>query len=141
VCVTPATRTQTAADNAQAANRRASLNIWMSTWAPGPNCNGDVCSINSDSDIPRFQINGDHFNLAPVTVGVYRASDGSAIWQTSLTASARSGYVAGSFAVQADVIDCGLDPAAQTNAYLRAYDSVSDRWSSEISVKTGCTVL
>lgn len=32
VCVTPVTRSQAWSDNAQAANRRASFNIWITRW-------------------------------------------------------------------------------------------------------------
>jgi hypothetical protein len=141
VCVTPQTRSQTAADNAQADNRRASLKVWLTSWYPGPTCTGDVCSTTSDADIPRFRINGDHFNLDTVAVGVYRSSDGRALWSRDVRATSHAGYVAGSFGVKADVIDCATSPRTPINAYVQAYDHVTTRRSTPIPVRTGCTVL
>ncbi|KAH0545391.1 hypothetical protein FGG08_000532 [Glutinoglossum americanum] len=141
VCVTPATRTQTANDNGQVVKRRVIPSIWMTKWFPEPVCNGDICGITSDNDIPRFYINGEHFNIGPVTVGVYRSSNGSPLWQTTLNAESHIGNIAGSFGTKTNVIDCEFSPTTQTNAYLRARDNISNRWSNPIYVKTGCKFL
>lgn len=141
VCVTPATRTQTAEDNRKGPDRRASLNIWLTHWAPGPVCNGDVCSITSDHDIGRFTVNGDHFNIGRVTVGIYRSNDNSRIWGTSLDARPRNGFVGGSFDSKSNVIDCRGATPGGNNAYARAYDHISQRWSTRIYLRTGCNIL
>jgi len=142
VCVLPATRSAAAADNAQAANRKASLNVWFTHWFPGTKCNPDgTCSTTSTDDIPRFQINGDHFNFETVTVGIYKIADNSPIWTGSVLASNHNGFVAGSFGVEADVFDCGSISKGPDTAYIRAYDPVSSRWSTPLNVKTGCAVL
>jgi hypothetical protein len=142
VCVIPAVRSRTAADNASRADRWASLRIWMTHWTVPPDCHGDVCTIGSTDDIPRFKINGDHFNVGRVYVGVFRLSDNSALWSTNLTASFHSGFIAGSFGAQANVFDCGAIGASGGNdAYLRAYDYVTTRWSAPIYVHANCAVL
>lgn len=141
VCVTPTIRTQTKADNDQAATRKASLNVWLTHWFPPPDCHDGVCSTTSDSDIPRFKINGDHFNLASINVGIYRSKDNSVIWQKAITATSHTGFVAGSFGLQANVIDCVGAPKAVNDAYVKVYDSVSTRSSSPIFIKTSCSVL
>lgn len=130
VCVTPATRTQAAEDNAQAANRRASLDIWLSDWR--------IPVFGEDA--LRYQINGDHFNLAPVIVGIYDLNN-NALWEETITAqdNSQAGYIGGSFFVSAESLDCSANPAIPVNAYARVYDTVSDRWSASIGVHTGAT--
>jgi hypothetical protein len=126
VCVTPATRSQAAADNAQAANRRASLNLWISDWYDPAN-----------SDQPMFQVNGDHFNIGQVTVGMYW-SDTNQETEAAFTQNCvfHAGYIAGSFGVQFHGIDCNqFDPSHPVNAYAKAYDYISQRWSAAVPVK------
>jgi hypothetical protein len=142
VCVTPAIRSQTAADNATGADRRASLNIWFTHWTVPPVCNGSTCTVGSTDNIPRFKINGDHFNLGQVYVGVFRFSDNSPIWATTITATFHAGFVAGSFGVQAPVFDCAaINAAGGNDAYLQAYDYITTRWSAPINVHANCAVL
>jgi hypothetical protein len=142
VCVTPATRSQAWSDNATSSNRRASLNTWYTHWTVPPNCTGSTCTIGSTDNIPRFKINGDHFNLGQVYVGVFRLSDNSPIWATTLTATFHTGFVAGSFGVQAPVFDCGaIGAPGGIDAYLRVYDYITTRWSTPIYVHAICAVL
>lgn len=135
VCVTPAIRSQTWADNAAAADRRASLNVTVGRWYPGPQCDGNVCSSTSTDDIPRFRIKGDHFNAGAVTVRIARLSDQHVLWRRTIQA------VGNSWTVDADLFDCSFGAPAPANAYVRAYDSGSSRWSAQIPVRTSCTVL
>lgn len=106
VCVTPSMRTQAADDNSQAANRCASLNIWTTSFTdpsiPGEVCNGDVCSTPSG-----VQVNGDHFDLGTVTVGIYSTANDSPLKpEVTVTASSHPTLVAGGFSVKFDVPDC-----------------------------------
>jgi hypothetical protein len=130
VCVTPATRTQAAEDNLQAANRVASLNIWLSDWR--------IPIFGQDA--LRYQINGDHFNLAPVILGVYDLN-GNTLWTETITAQdhTNAGYIGGSFFEGAQSLDCSSNSGIPVNAYARVYDTVSDRWSASIGVHTGTT--
>lgn len=138
VCVTPATRSQVQSDNSQAANRVASLNTWTTNWYPGPVCNGDICTTTSDSDIPRFKVNGDHFNLGQVRAGIYKINGDVKIWEQTVNTAAYSGYGNYAFGVQSPVINCRNSP---NDAYIRVYDLVSARWGPKIFVPTGCKVL
>lgn len=120
VCVTVATRTQAAIDNSQAADRRASLNTSVTNWYP------------PGSSIPRFYIQGDHFNIASVTVGIYRSSDSYPVW--NIDATSRSGLVGGSFGIQTDITNGAGNPSAQIKAYVQVYDSISTRSSTRIDI-------
>jgi hypothetical protein len=135
VCVTPETRSQTWADNAAGAARRASLNLTLGRWYPGPQCDGDICTSTSIDDIPRFRISGDHFNTGAVTVRIVRGSDGHVLWSKQINNWLTV------WTVDADVIDCGFHSSAPKNSYVQAYDSGSSRWSAQIPVRTGCSVL
>jgi hypothetical protein len=126
VCVTVATRSQAAADNAQAANRVASLNLWITDWYTP-----------ETSDQPMFQVNGDHFNIGQVTVGMYWSDINEEI-QPAFTQNAvfHTGYIGGSFGVQFNGVDCSQsDPSTPQNAYAKAYDWTSSRWSAPFLVK------
>jgi len=133
VCVTPSTRSQTHSDNAEAANRRATLSLWISRWYPPSDCDDD-CST-SDNDVPRIQVNGDHFNVGRVWIGTYRRSNGHLIDGFWVSATARSGFVAGRFRHHTDELYC--DSGSETR-YIRAYDRISHRWSSKLGIRTGC---
>jgi hypothetical protein len=135
VCVTPTIRQQTSIDNATAAARRASLNVTVGKWYPGPQCDGDVCTSTSTDDIPRFRISGDHFNVGSVTVRIARTPGNHVLWQRTIQTAANS------WTVDADVIDCSFGPSKPANAYAQAYDYGSSRWSAQIPVRTGCSVL
>ena len=127
ICVTPERRTQTAFDNSQAANRVASLNIWITHLFP--------------DEFGRFQINGDHFNFKPVTVGIYRVSDNVAQWETTLTPGFTEGFIAGSFGASTNIIDCMGFPSSPYNSYARAYDTNSNRYSAKIYLQTSCNPM
>jgi hypothetical protein len=128
VCVTTATRTEAQEDNAQAQNRWATLNITISTWV---------------NPVPfptpwKILVTGDHFNYAPVTVGVYNLS-GAAMWVDTFTAYSNNGLVAGSFITEAPFTLCDSLSYLPINGYVKVYDSLSDRWSAEVYIKTTFT--
>jgi hypothetical protein len=142
VCVTPATRSQASHDNSQADSRRAAVKIWLTRWYPTPKCNGNTCTSTSTDGIPRFQVNGDHFNInSQVLIGFYRLNDHRLIKSYTLSATARDGFPGGSFDKKADVIDCSFDKKTPENAYVKTYDHTSGRWSNSIAIRTGCPVL
>jgi hypothetical protein len=120
-------------------SRRASLNLWITQWfdTSGTTCDGDICQTTNTATIPRIQINGDHFNLGDVFVGLYRTSDDTVLWSIEGTARAQSGYSGGAFGARTPRIDCGL---GRDNAYAQAYDHTSERWSDRVYVDVECAV-
>jgi hypothetical protein len=134
VCVTRATRSQAWSDNAQAANRRASLNIWITRWYPTANC-GEGCST-SDAGVAHMKINGDHFNIGDrVWLGYYQLNSRRLIQGYWVNATPHPNFPGGSFGRKTDMLDCGKGAAT---AYIRAYDQTSGRWSSQLNIHTGC---
>jgi len=124
VCVTPATRTQAAEDNSQAANRVLSMNVWITDWAP------------ESDDYPYIKVNGDHFNLGPVQVGIFNDDGSTSQPWTTYTAASYSGYVAGSFGAETQVNDCSSDvPAGTVNAYVQVLDVTSGCYSAKVPVE------
>ena len=128
VCVTPATRSEAAYDNSQAPNRWATLNISISTF---------VEPVNWPTP-QRILITGDHFNFAEVNVGVYDLNN-VAHWTENFTAYSNYGLVAGSFITGAPFALCDNFTALPYNGYVKVYDTLSDRWSPEVYVKTTFT--
>ncbi|GGO14259.1 hypothetical protein [Microbispora bryophytorum] len=140
VCVTPAARAQAKLDNGKAAERKVSAKLWITRYTVPPVDNGDgTATSTSVDDIPRLKINGDHFNHGQVRLYI-RYTSGKLYWSGTVTASAHSGYVAGSFGKKTGVFDCafGGKPA---NAYAQAQDVISGRWSAKVPVRVGCAVL
>ncbi|MEU7883943.1 hypothetical protein AB0B54_00435 [Microbispora bryophytorum] len=140
VCVTPAARAQAKLDNGKAAERKVSAKLWITRYTVPPVDNGDgTATSTSVDDIPRLKINGDHFNHGQVRLYI-RYNTGKPYWSGTVTASAHSGYVGGSFGKKTGVFDCafGGKPA---NAYAQAQDVISGRWSAKVPVRVGCAVL
>ena len=98
------------------------MNVWVTNWYPPGNTT------------PQFYIQGDHFNIGSITIGIYRNNDSSPIWKINSSASKRSGFVGGGFGVQSNVIDGSGDPSVLTNAYIKVDDSISIRSSTLINV-------
>jgi hypothetical protein len=141
VCVTPATRAQAQYDNSQAANRRASVDIWITNWYPSPSCNGSTCTTTSEDDIPHIKVNGDHFNVnGKVWIGIYR-SNGQLIKSYTLTSTPHNGYAGGSFGQQTNYINCSPNGKSKPDSYVRSYDYTSGRWSNTVSLTTQCATL
>jgi hypothetical protein len=113
VCVTPATRTQAAADNAAAQSRFArnvqvhTPQIWLTSWYPGPVCNGTTCSSTSNDDIPRIKVNGDYFTLnSNVYISFTKIATGARVDHYYVTAPFHTGYALGSFGKRANEFNC-----------------------------------
>jgi hypothetical protein len=146
ICVTPAVRAQAGADNAQAGNRVALLSLWVSDWTPpspppAQNCSGSVCTTtDGGSDLPQFQINGDHFNFGPVVLEV-RNTSGSVLWQTTVTASSYPGFPGGALYAQTPFADCASVPGTSDNLYVIAFDTLSGQWSAKLPVNSDCASL
>ena len=126
VCVTPERQTQTAFDNSQAANRVAALHIWLTHDYPIAGSPGLIT------------INGDHFNLASVTIDIYRTSDDSVMFSKIFTPGYSPGYIAGSFGVPTDIVDCEAVSDLGYDSWVQVFDSVSTRISNKIYLKTIC---
>ncbi|WP_433258033.1 hypothetical protein ACQPYK_22235 [Streptosporangium sp. CA-135522] len=140
VCVTPAVRSQARADNAQAAGRKVTARLWISTYRVKPHDNGDgTATSTSTDDIARLKLNGSHYNIGQVKLYI-RYTTGRVYWSGTVNASAHSGYAAGSWGKETGKFDCSA-PGKPANAYAQAYDVLSGRWSARVPVRVGCAVL
>ncbi|MFK4036860.1 hypothetical protein ACI2LC_13795 [Nonomuraea wenchangensis] len=139
VCVTPRSRDEARQDNAQAADRRVAAKLWISTYRLGPVDNGDgTASTTSTDDIARLKLNGSHFNAGQVKVFIYY-NTGKLFWSGTVTATRNGGYAGGSFGKRTGKVDCSI-PGKPGNAYARAQDVTSGRWSASVPVRVGCYV-
>lgn len=86
----------------------------------------------------RILITGDHFNFAPVIVGVFDLNN-AAKRKENITAYPSYGLVAGAFNTGAPFANCDNFTNLPYNGYVKVYDTASDRWSSEVYVKTTFT--
>jgi hypothetical protein len=137
VCVTGATRTQAQADNAQAGARRNSLVLWRSTYTIPPACSGDICTITSTDNIPRFALHADHVNVGWVAVELRRA-DTNALLRTWNVYAPSAGYTPGGrLNFNSGVFDC----RRAVDSYFRVRDPASTRWSARHYVSSICNVL
>ena len=114
---------------------------WYGHWFQGPKCTGDICTITSTDSIPRFWISGQDFSFGSVYVGIFRR-DGSPILSTDVTAGHWAGFVDASWGWKANMFDCAAIGATVTNnAFIQAFDRLTNRWSNRIFVTTDCSVL
>ncbi|MFF9864084.1 hypothetical protein ACF1G0_01430 [Streptomyces sp. NPDC013953] len=139
VCVEPAVREQARSDNAQADDRRVAARLWLSLWSPAPKCDGEVCSKTSTEDIPRIQLNGDHYNFGKVLLTI-QGNDGDPVWSGTVDAARNAGLAGGSFTVRTSALDCSAG-STRANGFAQAYDTLSGRWSPRIPLPVGCEVL
>jgi hypothetical protein len=123
VCVTPMVRADTWSDNVKAPDRRASLNLWITRY--------------SDGNIPRIELNGDHFNFATVKLFI-KYDSGETFYNGTVRAVSNPGHVGGSFSKRTGVVDCA-GPGLPDNGYAQAFDVFALRWSVRIPVRIGCT--
>jgi hypothetical protein len=139
VCVTPATRAQAKADNAAAAPRRNSVVVGMSRWTSGSTvtCDPPVCTTQNDGGVRRHRAVVANVNLGWVWLGLYRSTSTKSVWGTYVQAvrvGTRPGGVA-TFDTPQPVCP------GRANAYFRARDKTSSRWSERIPVAYGCKTL
>lgn len=137
VCVTPATRAQARADNAAAASRRNAVIATYSAWSPyARSCDGDVCSTAEAEG--QHQVVVSRVNVGRVWLGLYRRGAARPIWGRYVNATAAAGRPGGVAVFRTDLLLCaGRTP----NAYFRAKDMTSGRWSATKAVATGCNTL
>jgi hypothetical protein len=115
--------------------------VWYGHWFPAPVCNGDICSITSLDDLPRFWISGQDFNNGRIYVGIFRR-DGTPIKSITINSGVWQGFVAYAWGWKADMIDCAAIGAPITdNSFIQAKDLTNNLWSNRIFVTTGCPVL
>ncbi|MGW5072998.1 hypothetical protein [Rhodococcus sp. NPDC004095] len=109
--------------------------IWLTTYRQSIVCGDGVCAPVGDG-VARVRINGDHFTVkSPVDLAV-RRSDGTASTFTTTTRTL-PGFVAGAFSYESSVLD---DCDGNTDAYVRARDIASNRWSAEVPVSDACAI-
>ncbi|MFI2434320.1 hypothetical protein [Streptomyces sp. NPDC018693] len=140
VCVDPRVREQARRDNRLADDRRVSARLWKSRWYPARQCDGDVCTIPSDADVPRIKLNGDHYNFGQVRLVVRRNSDNRLLWSGTVVAARHTGFAGGSFGKRIPLTDCSRY-GRPNNGYAQAYDVISQRWSARVPVSVGCATL
>ncbi|MFC4008408.1 hypothetical protein ACFOY2_14345 [Nonomuraea purpurea] len=139
VCASPRSRDEARRDNAAAADRRVTAKLWISTYRLGPTDNGDgTASTTSTDDIPRLKLNGSHFNLGQVKLFIYY-NTGKLFWSGTVTATRNGTHAGGSWGKQTGKFDCST-PGKPANAYARAQDVTSGRWSASVPVRVGCSV-
>jgi hypothetical protein len=115
--------------------------VWYGYWYPSPVCSGDVCSIGSTDDLPRFWISGQNFNHGRIYVGIFRR-DGTPILSTTVTSGVWPGFVDYSWGWKANMIDCAaIGAPIHDNAFIQAKDLTNNLWSNRIFVTTDCAVL
>ena len=117
VCVTPATRIQTSQDNIQAPNRLLSTDVSLSTW--------------DSYGAPALQVNGDHFNVGTVEIGVFDDSGNAVQDWTSFESSTNADHYGGSFGVQLQIGDCS-ETDGPMNAYVQVLDVASGCYSAKV---------
>nr|BFE78884.1 hypothetical protein GCM10020093_014850 [Planobispora longispora] len=140
VCVTPGVRGQVRTDNAAAAARKVTAKLWVSKYtAARQNNGGDVGTSTSIDDIPRLQLNGNHYNFGPVKLYV-RYNTGRLAWSGRVEAKAHTGHAGGSWGRKTGLFDCSR-AGRPANGYAQAQDAISGRWSAKVPVTIGCAVL
>ncbi|GLX94002.1 hypothetical protein [Herbidospora sp. NBRC 101105] len=115
VCVIPSVRAQARADNAAAESRRMLARLWITT-------EGHV-----------VKLNGSHYNVGQVKLYV-RRSGGDLVWSGVIAAAEFPGYPGGSWGKKTGLPHCSGAP----DAYARAQDVTSGRWSAKVPLRTGC---
>jgi hypothetical protein len=138
VCVTVATRSRTRAENARGPAQRNSLNVWHSTYAVPPRCDGgETCSITSTDDIGRFRLRADHLNVGWVNVQLRRTAN-NALRRSWRVYAGPAGYMPGArLTLDTGVFNCRRAP----DSYFRVQDPSSTRWSARHLVSSICKVL
>ncbi|GIH95752.1 hypothetical protein ACFFMN_01780 [Planobispora siamensis] len=140
VCVTTATRARAARDNALAADRKVAARLWKTNYTIPPRDNGDGTGTGvSTDDIPRIKLNGDHYNFGEVRLYI-RYNFGRLAWSGTVTARPQPGHAGGAWGVRTGLFDCSRADRPN-NAYARARDVVSGRWSPRLPLSIGCPVF
>ncbi|MFI7130657.1 hypothetical protein ACIBQ1_33555 [Nonomuraea sp. NPDC050153] len=139
VCVNQKSRNEALRDNAEAADRRVTASLWITKYRLGPRDNGDgTASTTSTDDIERLKLNGSHYNVGQVRLFIYY-NTGKLFWSGTVKAAQNGAYPGGSWGMQTGKFDCSA-PGKPANAYARAQDVTSGRWSPKVAVRVGCAV-
>ena len=136
VCVIPPRRQQARNDNAQAAARRDMVRTWTTYYRPSQQpCTGNPCTQTSD-DAQRIRVRADHINLGTATVILHRTDTGrEKVWHPQV--GANPSEPGGLLVFASGILRCTGTP----NAYFAVRDPASGRWSTRVSVRTGCSTL
>ncbi|MBF8193984.1 hypothetical protein ITP53_51585 [Nonomuraea sp. K274] len=81
---------------------------------------------------PNVTLNGDHFNFGKVKLSIRAKKTGNQLYGATVTAFRYNGQAGGSLGVMTTLQPCsepGID------AYARAYDVLSRRWSPTLPVR------
>lgn len=112
-------------------------NIWVGNWTPTDCVAAPGTGCTSDS-VPQYTISGNDFSLGAVTLGIYRDSDGSTVWEISGVQS----FDAADFKTQGARIENFETPVgvcSQGNlAWARARDQRSGLVSNSWGVWVDC---
>ncbi|SEG15690.1 hypothetical protein SAMN05444920_10239 [Nonomuraea solani] len=139
VCVTGKSREEARGDNVQAESRQIQARLWINTYRSGPTDNGDgTATTTSVDDIPRLKLSGSHYNFGEVKVFIYYDT-GRLYWSGTVKAIPQSGWSGGSWGKRTGKFDCRAK-GKPANAYARALDVASGRWSAKVPLRVGCSV-
>ena len=140
-CLPPAGAGPARGDTLNAPLRRKQVRVTLGTYAPSlATCVGAVCAIASDYDA-RYVVRADQINVGQAAVLLFRRSDDTPIWSTSVQVTPYGTRPGGWVSVQTGILDCAGGANTAPNAYFRVKDGVSGRWSIPQYVTTGCAPL
>lgn len=80
---------------------------------------------------PALQVNGDHFNVGTVEIGVFDDEGNPVQSWTSFPSYTITGHYGGSFSVQPQVGSCS-QPDGPTNAYVQVLDVASGCYYAKV---------
>lgn len=118
--------------------------LWIRDFQPTPEispCWTDpdtgerTCSTINDTPTPRFSVGGDGFSYGQVRVGIFKAANDRALWTTVVQADWAGGAPGGSFEARSTVLDCRS--SVGTQAYARALDITTGKWSGKVPLLAG----
>ena len=140
-CMPPAGAAPVRGDTLNAPLRRNQVRVTLGTYAPRPaTCVGAVCAIASDYDA-RYVVRADQINVGHAAVVLFRRSDDTPIWSTSVQVTPYGTRPGGWVSVRTGILNCVGGANTAPNAYFRVKDGVSGRWSIPQYVTTGCAPL
>jgi hypothetical protein len=128
-------------DNVKLPARLDEVRVTLGKYDPKlATCVGAVCAVASDYDA-RYVVRADRINVGPALVVLFRNSDDTPLWSTSVTVTPYGTQPGGWLSVQTGILDCAGGGNTAPNAYFRVKDGVSGRWSIRQYVTTGCSTL
>jgi len=125
-------------DGAKLPLARDEVRVSLGTYPPElATCVGAVCAVAPDFDV-RYVVRADRINVGQALVVLFRNSDDTRLWSTSVAVTPYGTQPGGWLSVQTGILDCAGGANTAPNAYFRVRDGVSGRWSIRQYVTIGC---